>query len=177
MSESLTQECAAVEDDLVELALGSLAGRQRAAALAHLDDCPRCWAEVEKLSAAADELLHLMPQVEPSVGFEARVFERFGVPARPSRWRAWLAWRPRSALALGALAVLAVVGAGTLVVHQATSHGEYGPDGAVRGYQASAPIEVAHFRSGARTVGQVMVYVGHPTWLYMYVDAPPGKGN
>jgi hypothetical protein len=177
MSESLTGDCAAVEDDLVELALGSLAGRQRAAALAHLDNCPRCWAEIEKLTAAADGLLHLMPQVEPSVGFEARVFERLGVPARSSRWRAWLAWRPRSALALGALVLLAVVGAGTVVLHRATSHGEYGPDGAVRGYQPSAATEVAHFRSGTRTVGQVMVYVGHPTWLYMYVDDPAWQGE
>jgi hypothetical protein len=177
MSESLAQECAAVDGDLVELALGSLAGRQRAAALAHLDGCPRCGAEVERLSAVADELLHLVPQVEPSVGFEARVSKHFRTPARPSRWPAWLSWRPRPALALAALAVLAVVGAGTLVAHQATGAAHHGLDGAVRGYRASAPSEVAHFRSGTRTVGQVMVYVGHPTWLYMYVDdlAWPGE--
>ncbi len=177
MSEGLAPECAAVDADLAELALGSLAGRQRAAALAHLDGCPRCGAEVEKLSATADELLHLVPQVEPSAGFESRVSQHFRTPARPSRWPAWLSWRPRPALALAALAALAVVGAGTLVVHQAISHGQHGPDGAVRGYQASAPSEVAHFRSGARTVGQVMVYVGHPTWLYMYVDAPAWQGE
>jgi hypothetical protein len=177
MSESLTRECAAVADDLVELALGSLAGRQRAAALAHLDYCPRCCAEVEKLSAAADGLVHLMPQVEPSAGFEARVFDRLRVQVRSSRWPAWLAWRPRLVLALGALAVSAVVGTGTLAVQQATSHGKYGPDGAVRGYQASAPTEVAHFRSGTRTVGQVMIYLAHPTWLYMYVDDPDWQGE
>jgi hypothetical protein len=178
MSESLARECAVVDDDLTELALGSLAGRQRAAALAHLDDCPRCGAEVDKLAAAADDLLHLVPAVEPSAGFEARVSERFRTPARPSRWRAWLAgWKRRPALALGALAVLAAVGAGTLAVHQATSPGRHAPGGSVRGYQASAPTEVARFRAGTRTVGQVMVYVGHPTWLYMYVDDVAGAGE
>jgi hypothetical protein len=170
MNEGLARECATMDDDLAELALGSLAGRQRAAALAHLDGCPRCGAEVDKLSAVADELLHLVPQVEPSVGFEARVSERFRTPARPSRRPVWLAWPRRPALALRALAVLAVVGIGTLAVHQATTPGQHGPGSGPRGYQASAPTEVAHFRSGTRTVGQVMVYVGHPTWLYMYVD-------
>ncbi len=175
MSESLAGECAALDSDLVDLALGSLAGRQRAAALAHLDGCRRCGAEVEKLSAVADELLHLVPQVEPSVGFEARVSKHFRTPARPSRWPAWLSGRPRPALA--ALAVLTVVGAGALVAHQATRAGQHGLDGAVRGYRASAPTEVAHFGSGTRTVGQVMVYVGHPTWLYMYVDDTAWQGE
>jgi Putative zinc-finger len=176
MSESLAEECAVVDDDLAELAFGSLAGRQRAAVLAHLEGCPRCSAEVDKLSAAADELLHLVPALEPSAGFESRVSEHFRAPARRSRWQDWLAWR-RPALALRALVVVAVVGAGSLAVHEATSQGQHGPG--VRGYQASAPAEVAHFRSGSRTVGQVMVYFGHPTWLYMYVDdlAWPGELN
>ena len=174
MSQGLAPGCAAVDDDLAELALGSLAGRQRAAALAHLERCPRCGAEVDKLSAVADELAHLVPAVEPPVGFEARVSERLRPPAPRSRWPAWLAWR-RPALALGALAVLAAVGLGTLAVHQATSPGPHGPGG--RGYQASAPTEAAYFRSGTRTVGQVMVYAGHPTWLYMYVDDLTGPGE
>ena len=137
MSQGLAPGCAAVDDDLAELALGSLAGRQRAAALAHLERCPRCGAEVDKLSAVADELAHLVPAVEPPVGFEARVSERLRPPAPRSRWPAWLAWR-RPALALGALAVLAAVGLGTLAVHQATSPGPHGPGGR-RGYQRAPP--------------------------------------
>jgi hypothetical protein len=177
MSEFLARECAAVDDDLAELALGSLAGRQRAAAFAHLDDCPRCSAEVDKLAATADELLHLVPAVEPSAGFEARVSERFRMPARPSPWPAWLARRRRPALALAASAALAVLATGALAVNEATNHRQPGLGGGVRGYEASVPTEVAHFRSGTRTVGEVTVYVGHPTWLYMYVDdlAWPGE--
>ena len=177
MSEGPARECATVEDDLAELALGSLAGRQRAATISHLEGCPRCSAEVDTLSAAADELVHAVPALEPSVGFEARVLQRFCTPARPSRRPAWLAWPWRPVLALGALAVLVVVGIGTLAVHEATTPGQHGPSSGVRGYQASSPTEVAHLRSDTRTVGQVMVYAGHPTWLYMYVDdlAWPGE--
>ncbi len=176
MSEGLAQECAVVDDDLAELALGSLAGRQRAAVLTHLEGCPRCSAEVEKLSAAADELVHLVPAVEPTAGFEARVSEHFRPPAPPSRWPSWLAWR-RPALALGALGVLGAMGIGAWAVHQAATPGPHGSGSGVLGYQASAPTEVAHFRSGGRTVGQVMVYVGHPTWLYMYVDDLAGPAE
>jgi hypothetical protein len=177
MSDTMDPECAAVEDDLVELALGSLAGRQRAAALGHLDGCPRCSAEVETLSAAADEMLHLLPRAEPRIGFEARVFEHLGPPRRPPRWRTWWARTPRLVLALGALVVLAVVGTGTMAIRHATTHDEYGASGTRSSYAASAPIDVAHFRSGARTVGQVMVYAGNPTWLFMYVDDPAWRGE
>ena len=111
-----------MDDDLAELALGSLAGRQGAAAISHLEGCPRCSAEVDMPSAAADELVHGVVAVEPSVGFEAPVCERFGTPARPFRGPAWVAWlRRRPALALRALAVLAVVGIGILAAHQAST--------------------------------------------------------
>ena len=42
----LPPECARVEGDLAELALGTLNGKARGAALAHLERCPRCSAEV-----------------------------------------------------------------------------------------------------------------------------------
>ena len=65
------------------------------AALSHLEDCARCSAEVDELSPAADQLLHLAPSAEPPVGFEAGVFERLGlqdkstaVAAIPFSWRA-----------------------------------------------------------------------------------------
>ena len=176
MTENVSPECAAVEDDLVELALGSLTGKQRVVALAHLDTCPRCSAEVEELSAAADELLHLAPLTEPPVGFEARVFERLGLRARPSdRWArltGWLGNRPRLGLALASLAVIAVLGIGTLVGYGTANRG--GP-----GYSraAAAGLKVAHFRSGGRAVGEVMVYAGNPTWLFMYVDNPSWSGE
>ena len=173
MNEHLNPDCALVEDDLVELALGTLSGKQRVVALAHLDSCPRCSAEVEELSAAADELLHLAPLAEPPLGFEARVFERLGLRPRPSdrltRLAGWLNGRPRLGLALAALAVAAFLGIGTLVGYGTANHGA--------SVAVPGDLEVGHFQAGTRTVGEVMVYNGNPTWLFMYVDDSAWHGE
>ena len=152
MTENVSPECAAVEDDLVELALGSLTGKQRVVALAHLDTCPRCSAEVEELSAAADELLHLAPLTEPPVGFEARVFERLGLRARPSdRWArstGWLGNRPRLGLALASLAVIAVLGIGTLVGYGTANRGGPGYSLGCCGWSRGRALPVWRARRG-----------------------------
>ena len=62
---ALAPECARIDPDLAELALGALTGKERVTALAHLEDCSRCSAEVDELAAAADQLLHLAPAAEP----------------------------------------------------------------------------------------------------------------
>ncbi len=64
-----------------ELALGVLTGRERAAALAHLDGCESCREQVRELTMARDELLALLPSAEPPAGFESRVLERIGLTA------------------------------------------------------------------------------------------------
>ncbi len=64
-----------------ELALGVLTGRERAAALAHLDGCEFCREQVRELTMAGDELLALLPSAEPPAGFESRVLERIGLTA------------------------------------------------------------------------------------------------
>ena len=113
--DALPPECARVDPDLAELALGALAGKERVTALAHLEDCSRCSAEVDELAAAADQLLHLAPAAEPPVGFEARVFERLGLRPAPAGWRSWSIWRPKLALAVAAAAVVVAFGLGTLL--------------------------------------------------------------
>ena len=64
-----------------ELALGVLTGRERAAALAHLDGCESCREQVRELTMVQDELLALLPSQEPPAGFESRVLERLGLTA------------------------------------------------------------------------------------------------
>ena len=64
-----------------ELALGVLTGRERAAALAHLDGCESCREQVRELTMAQDELLALLPSQEPPAGFESRVLDRLGLAA------------------------------------------------------------------------------------------------
>ena len=64
-----------------ELALGVLTGRERAAALAHLDGCESCREQVRELTMVQDELLSLLPSQEPPAGFESRVLDRLGLAA------------------------------------------------------------------------------------------------
>ena len=71
--------CEEYEDELAELALGVLTGRERAQVLSHVESCPRCAEELEVLSRTADTVLQAAPDMEPPLGFEVRLFERMGV--------------------------------------------------------------------------------------------------
>jgi Putative zinc-finger len=177
MGGGLPPACAAVNDDLGELALGTLTGRERVAALAHLESCARCSAEVDELSAAADELLHLAPAAEPPLGFEAGVFERLGLQDKPRRWRPSFAWkfmlRPKVAAAIGACAVVLAFGLGALVGHR-SGGGDYYNSAPVAPHSA---VTEAALHTGNRMVGRVMVYAGNPTWLFMFMDDPSWQGT
>jgi hypothetical protein len=172
--EVLPPECARAQPDLAELALGALAGRERMAALAHLEACARCSTEVDELAAAADQLLHLAPDAEPPVGFEARVFEHLGLRPGPVGWRSWSIWRPKLALAVAAAAVVVAFGLGALLGYgTGGGGGEHYPDQPSSG----APIHVAALYAGGHPVGRVMVYAGNPTWLFMYMDDASWQGT
>jgi hypothetical protein len=169
----LRPECARVDADLAELALGTLTAKERVAALAHLAECARCSSEVEELAAAADQLLHLAPGSEPPLGFEVRVFEHWGVNQRAWGRRSWPVWRPKVGLALAACAAVLAFGLGALAGHGATGAGlSPRPSGSAAG----TPVYVAALYAGGRSVGQVMVYAGNPTWLFMYVDDSGWQG-
>ena len=93
MSEVNEMSCAEFGDVAAELALGVLTGRERARALAHLDRCDACRENVRQLTVTGEELVGLLPAIEPPAGFETRVMERLGLgppapapaaaPARP----------------------------------------------------------------------------------------------
>jgi len=181
MSDNLRPECAAVDEDLVALALGSLTGMQRVAAVAHMETCARCSAEVDELSKAADQLLHLAPASEPPIGFEAGVFERLGLNPRPPGWRSWFALRPKLAMAMAACALVVTFGLGAVVGHgtgsgTGTGGERYGAPSPKAAPGPKAPIETAALYSGRQMVGRVMVYAGNPTWLFMYMDDPAWQG-
>src|ERR1700683_1624291 len=90
MSEN-EMSCAEFADAAAELALGVLTGRERARALAHLDRWEACRENVRQLTVTGEELVGLLPAIEPPAGFETRVMERLGlgtpapapVPVRP----------------------------------------------------------------------------------------------
>lgn len=79
MSELDRMGCGQLTDVAAELALGALTGRERAAALAHLDHCAACREFVRRLTMIAEELLELLPGAEPLPGFETRAMERAGL--------------------------------------------------------------------------------------------------
>ena len=79
MSEVNEMGCAEFADAAAELALGVLTGRERARALAHLDWCDTCRENVRQLTVTGEELVGLLPALEPPAGFETRVMERLGL--------------------------------------------------------------------------------------------------
>lgn len=81
MSELNDMSCAELADVAAELALGVLTGRERAMAVAHLDQCDACREDVRQLMATGEQLLELLPPAEPPVGFETRVLERLKLSA------------------------------------------------------------------------------------------------
>jgi anti-sigma factor ChrR (cupin superfamily) len=81
MSTRDVMTCAQVHDMAAELALGVLIGRERAAALAHLEGCKACREEVRRLMVVGGRLLELLGAAEPPAGFETRVLERLGMAA------------------------------------------------------------------------------------------------
>lgn len=75
-------QCEVVHDDLAELALGILTGRERSVVLSHLARCTDCQTKVDRLSRVCDAILILAPEIEPTSGFEIRTVEKMGV-SRP----------------------------------------------------------------------------------------------
>src|SRR4051812_34582047 len=105
-------DCAQLADAAPELALGILPGDERAAALAHLDECPGCQQHVSSLAGLTDQLLLLAPTAEPPAGFEQRVLASLGsspTVVRPSRARQRATRGALAVLALAACVVLALV--------------------------------------------------------------------
>jgi hypothetical protein len=65
--------CEWLQEVAPDLALGLLTGEERGDALAHLERCDACRAEVAALSGTADEILLAAPEVTPPAGFDRRV--------------------------------------------------------------------------------------------------------
>jgi hypothetical protein len=198
MPEIDEMDCGEFAEVAAELALGVLTGRERAAALAHLDGCESCREQVRELTMTGEELLGLLPSREPPAGFESRVLDRLGLsaprhqpggPRRPGRRTDHRTGRPASlrpdakagrprgrlsrVMAVAAVvAALAGAGLGGWGLRAATA-----PSVASSAAQSS-PLSTAALvaSSGNRTVGQVFVYKHVPWWMYMSV-AMDGFGN
>ena len=193
MSEVNEMSCAEFADAAAELALGVLTGRERARALAHLDRCEACRENVRQLAVTGEELVGLLPAIEPPAGFETRVMERLGLgtpalnpPLSPARQLSparrlglkladWFGggWTgrggvsyPRRILSAAAVGVAVIVaGLGGWGLHAATSSPAATP------LSSAALVTASH-----QTAGQVYFYDSGSRWLYMSVDIGSGNG-
>jgi hypothetical protein len=170
--------CTEIAPVLPELALGVLTGRDRAAALAHVESCSRCADELEQLARAADAVVRVAPELEPPVGFEVRLFSRMGVtedaappapapiPIRRLRVPAW---------ALAAAAAVVALGIGLGVGHSLSSSGH--PSAAVGKPTSGAPVTTAALRENGRSVGRVSTSSGATPWMFMTLDDASVQGK
>ena len=154
--------CAELEALAAELALGTVAGAERAGALDHLAGCAACRSLVEDLAGVADRMLLLAPEIEPPPGFESKVLARIGVaPARGAR-------PPRFRRVLVGVAAVALV-AGLSTAGAAWLAGE-----------AERPVEVRTALAAdneGRWRCRAVVYGDKPTWLVVSLDRMDGSSN
>jgi hypothetical protein len=143
-----------------ELALNIVTGRERAAALAHLDQCDPCRRHVAQLAQTVDHLVELLPEKDPPAGFEMRTTAKLAPPARQNRPRL-----PPIAAML--LAVALAAGVSGPRFSSPTSSG-LRPDDRAKpsdGTVLYTPLTYHH-----RVVGQAYLYAGTPSWIYVAVD-------
>ena len=170
-------QCDEYSQNLAELALGILTGRARAATLAHVDSCAHCAEELEQLSRAADAVVSVAPELEPTVGFEVRLFDRMGLgddaaPVRTKRRSGplrWVAGAPRWALASAAAVVALVVG-----LSIGWSIGS--PSGTLHPTEAGAPVTTAVLKEHGNAVGSVATYGGATPWMIVTMEDSSAHG-
>jgi len=200
MSESSDMTCAELADVSAELALGVLTGRERAMALAHLETCDECREDVRELMETGEQLIELLPPVEPPAGFETRVLARLGLPAaarepsspqaaeqprRPgagavsSRRRPGRGWPRKDTRRPGGLRrMLAAAAVGLAIVVAGLGGWRLGAGTAPAASSAPGALTSVALLSGTRqSVGTIYLYSGPPRWLYMSVDAETGSGK
>ncbi len=149
-------------DRLVALALGELAGRERADVLAHLVTCRRCRDEVDELVDVTEQLLLAAPEAEPPAGFENAVLDQMH-PERRDRLRPL---RRFAIIAAAAVVVFATVLGVLIGTHDASNLAA-----------ASMITPTGH------DVGSVWRYDGDRSWLFVSVpgwtvwDDPDGPAR
>jgi hypothetical protein len=162
-----------VQEGAAELALGLLSGPERADALAHMEGCGSCRTLVEELADVADRMLLLAPETEPPAGFETGVLARLDGKERRRP-------RPRRRAVLAAAAVVAfLLGgvAGALVFRDRQSRLDREYIAALRELDGRA-LAAARVRvpDGDR-VGQLFLYEGATSWVFITIDDPGSKGE
>lgn len=141
--------CAEARSLVVEYALGILEPALVRKMSRHTAACTACRHEVAETAAVGDQLLDLIPDAEPPLGFDRTVITMIG--QRPERKRHVRVLAGAAALAA---AIAAVVGISLT---------------ALTGQHHTRPVEMtAVFYQGGQPVGTVYIG-GHPAWVTMSV--------
>lgn len=148
--------CEAYREQLVEVALGILDGRERAEVLRHAQSCTACGPELAALSVVGDNLVQLAPEAEPPLGFENRLAERLTRVREPKPTRL----RARATRAILAAAAMIAIGFG---IGAATMHAQSPAK------SAPAVALAASLTSHGTSVGEVMISPGKPAWVSMSI--------
>ncbi|HEV8650802.1 MAG TPA: zf-HC2 domain-containing protein [Actinomycetes bacterium] len=162
--------CHQVREVAPELALGVLAGQERAEALQHLAGCSSCRRHVAELAEVADELLLLIPPREPPVGFESRVVARLTGRAPTARRRRLVAMAAAAVLA----AALTATGfhLATKEDRQLAARYRHTLQQANGRYFGAVPLRDA----GGHPAGNVFGYEGSPSWIFVVVSSSNRSG-
>lgn len=167
--------CIRYADGLAELALGISMGRERALILAHVEGCSNCDAEMEQLSLAADSLLETATAIEPPLGFEVRLMERFGARLAAQRRVRRQGRLRQTLLVLASLVIFGAVGAGAGWLawggrSQTVMRSAFGTT-------PGGQIETESLVAGGHTLGEVVVDSGRTSWLFMSLDDGTWSGK
>jgi hypothetical protein len=179
MSSDVT--CEKMREIGAELALGVLSGRERAEAVAHLDQCADCREYVENLTVVGDKLIGLLPDSPPPPGFETKVARRLAqdAPAHEKRRRntqasglghdlRGRARRARLRLASAVAAFAVACGLAGWGISTAVESVTASPPPAVE----TEPVLVGDFTSAhaAHPVGEMYIHPGASGWVFVTVD-------
>ena len=170
--------CEEYDDELAELALGVLTGRERARTLSHVESCPRCAEDLEILSRTADTVLQAAPDMEPPLGFEVRLFERMGVTDAVPRRRRGRGFRPSRWVpaVVGVAAAALALGIGFSVTSSPNPNRDQAA-GPTPTSTSSHQVVTADLVSDGKTVGRVMTFDGKKPWMSMMLDDSSARGT
>jgi anti-sigma-K factor RskA len=160
--------CEQVQDSITEYALGILPDDERRGLTTHVLGCLECRRELEEIRDIGDRLLDLVPDAEPTLGFDHAVLARINpkAEARPDRRAHRSHWaHPSRRIISGLVAAAAIVAAVVIPLSLTSNH------------HSSQPAELtASLQESGRSVGSVDVS-GHPLWVYMNVHGEKPGGT
>ncbi|MGA8297561.1 MAG: zf-HC2 domain-containing protein [Acidimicrobiales bacterium] len=151
--------CADFRAMSAEFALGVLDARDRALAVAHLEECAACREEMSELAEIADGIAALAPLVEPPNGFESRVLGALN--ARPDK-SVPPKWRRRAPFIAIAAVILALAGFGGWALRGT---------GVPAKNTVVAELTAARLTSQQRDVGEVVIDRSR-SWVSMAIELP-----